>query len=328
VRRSLGIALALLTAAGLGAAAPAAAAEKYITDPSGKRHPMSTIVKMDSKLDAKRSAALAAIKGNPRPGVKTERKVTRDASGKLLTTVYHYNTGYQYTAPGTSDGAYSNLSIHTPYLDTANDFHTLAQIWVQSADGQQAQELGWIKSQNVFGDLDPHLFTGIRIHGVFQGWYGTGWNQVSGAAFAPGDTLTVSGTPKRFSIYFFSGVWWYGHDNVWFGYYDDALWAAASPPVTFNTMGLGQTGGEIAAGGTAPCTDMGNGLNGAPSGVTNTMAATSNSWFKYNPSTSPAAPADSLTLQNNPIANQANKYTNGFNSGSVRSFRYGGPGWC
>lgn len=280
-----------------------------ITDPSGK------VVKAGKTSAGNTSAP----KGNARPGVKSEK-----AKG-LLALTYFYNTAYQYPGGAGSGGIQADHGVVKPYLDTtAGDFHSLEQIWAQSADGQQAVETGWVVSQNINGDLLPHLFVGARKNGVFQGW-NSKFTAVAGAAYTAGQSIDGDRpTVKRFQAQFFDGVWWVSYNSVWYGYFNPSttgLWAA-SPAVTFNTVGLGQTGGEVAANSSTPCTDMGNGFFGKVAGAPNTPASRSWNWSLLAP---PVGVPSSLTL--NASTNSA-YYDHILNTGSVRSFYLGGPGAC
>lgn len=318
-----GLAALALIAGSLFAAAPAQAGAapilsaatakqgQSIKDPSGQVHVVGKTTGQGNM----------SAKGNARPGVKSEKP------SKLLALTYFYNVGYQYPGGVGSEGVRSDLDITSPTLDTANgDFHTLNQIWAQSADGSQAVEVGTVKSQNVNGDLNPHLFVYARKNGVSP----TGWNgsftALAGAAYTAGQSLAgdVGTGIKRFAAQYFDGVWWANYNNVWFGYFNPntaGLWNTA-PTVSFTKAGLGQTGGEVAANSSAPCTDMGNGNKGKVSGAINTSAAHSWNWSLLTP---PTGVASSLSLD--PPTNST-YYDHILNTGSVRSFYFGGPGAC
>ncbi|MFG1605439.1 neprosin family prolyl endopeptidase [Actinoplanes sp. NPDC049265] len=163
---------------------------------------------------------------------------------------YHYATGYQYAV---ADGTSANLVIGKPYL-AAEDYHTLAEVAVEDADGQQIIEVGWTVSRNVNGDEDPHLFVYHWVDGVGTCYNGCGWKQVS-TDVVPGDTLPT-GVYKKFGIQQFDSVWWVAYDSEWIGYFPNGLWRGK-----FQKSGLIQWYGEVASSKVAPCTDMGNGTD-------------------------------------------------------------------
>jgi Neprosin len=150
-----------------------------------------------------------------------------------------------------TDGAYANLVISRPYLDSG-DYHTLAEISVQSADGQQIVEVGWNVDRTVNGDSDPHLFVYHWVDRQESCYNACGWRQYS-STIKPGDTLPV-GVGKRFGIMHYNNAWWIVYDTEWIGYFPDDLWGGK-----YTSSGLQQFFGEVAASSTQPCTDMGNG---------------------------------------------------------------------
>jgi len=150
-----------------------------------------------------------------------------------------------------SDGAYANLVIGKPYLDSG-DYHTLAEISVQSADGQQIVEVGWSVDRTVNGDSDPHLFVYHWVDRTESCYNACGWQQYS-STVKPGDTLPVD-VSKRFGIMHYNNAWWVVYDTEWVGYFPDDLWDGR-----YTRSGLQQFFGEVAASSTQPCTEMGNG---------------------------------------------------------------------
>jgi hypothetical protein len=150
-----------------------------------------------------------------------------------------------------TDGAYANLVIGKPYLDKY-DYHTLAEISVQSADGQQIVEVGWTVDRTVNGDTDPHLFVYHWVDRQESCYNACGWQQYS-STIKPGDTLP-DGVSKRFGIMHYNNAWWVVYDTEWIGYFPDDLWNG-----NYTRSGLQQFFGEVAASSTKPCTDMGTG---------------------------------------------------------------------
>jgi hypothetical protein len=164
-----------------------------------------------------------------------------------------------------TDGIYANVSIAKPTL-SARDYHTLAELDVQTADGNQVVEVGWTVDRVVNADSDPHLFVYHWVNGVKTCYNGCGFVQVS-PNVKPGDTL-ANGTAKRFGIQYRAdarGVgWWISFDSEWIGYFPEKLWLDQGV-ASFNRAELVQAFGEVAAGSAKPCSQMGNGAAGTDS---------------------------------------------------------------
>ena len=212
---------------------------------------------------------------------------------------FFYAVGSQI---GDSDGAYANLVIGKPYLDRG-DYHTLAEISVQSSDSQQIVEVGWSVDRTVNGDDDPHLFVYHWVDRTESCYNACGWRQYSPTT-KPGDTLPV-GYSKRFGIQHANGGWWIAYDTEWLGYFPDELWGGK-----YTRSGLQQFFGEVAASSLRPCTEMGNGVE---------------AYKDY------AARIGSITQLNGPepkvVAREiGDAYP--VQQLSDRTFRYGGPGVC
>ncbi|WP_231956843.1 MULTISPECIES: neprosin family prolyl endopeptidase [unclassified Actinoplanes] len=216
------------------------------------------------------------------------------------TVNFLYNVGAQAAV---SDGAYINLTINKPKL-AKQDYHTLAELAVQSADGNQIVEIGWNVDRVVNGDDDPHLFVYHWVNRQTSCYNGCGFVQYS-KAVVPGDTLAVD-QQKKFGIQFYNGGWWVAYDTEWVGYFPAKLWG----DVSFTKSGLVQVFGEVAAASDKPCTEMGNGK-------------------KSDDTTS--ARIGSIAYVNGPTADLVVRSTSDFytvNQLSNRTFRYGGPGSC
>ncbi|SFF30388.1 protein of unknown function [Actinoplanes philippinensis] len=216
------------------------------------------------------------------------------------TVLFHYNVGSQAAV---TDGAYANFSINKPSL-ALTDFHTLAELAVQSSNGNQIVEVGWTVDRLVNGDSDPHLFVYHWVNGVPTCYNGCGFVQYS-ANISPGDTLPENAT-KRLGIQYYSGAWWIAYDTEWVGYFPGTLWSG-----NFTQSGMIQAFGEVAGISLLPCTDMGNGLNGA----TNSSAARIGSVSYIN------GPAVDLYVRSTSPHYDVAKL-------SGRTFRYGGDGAC
>jgi hypothetical protein len=214
---------------------------------------------------------------------------------------YLYNVGSQ-----TADtaGIYANVTIGKPELDK-DDFHTLAELALQSADGKQIVEVGWTVDRLVNGDDDPHLFVFHWINGE-PTCYNCGFEQVS-PNVKPGSTLTY-GVTKKFGIQYYKDAWWIAYDTEWVGYFPEKTWNDQG--VKFNRSGFVQVFGEVAAAGPKPCTDMGNGTE---------------------PKNETAARVSSVSYIEGPSVDMFIRSTNDLydvSKISGRSFRYGGPGAC
>ncbi|MFI7602683.1 neprosin family prolyl endopeptidase [Actinoplanes sp. NPDC049681] len=212
---------------------------------------------------------------------------------------FHYAVG---TQTGDTDGSWANLSIAKPELDH-DDFHTLTEIAMQSADGRQIVEVGWTVDRTVNGDDDPHLFVYYWKDRQPSCYNACGFEMYS-KTVKPGDTLPT-GSQKRFGIQHSGGVWWIAYDSEWIGYFPDKLWNG-----TYTRAGLTQWFGEVAASSAAPCTDMGNGY----------------------PATNDAAGRiGSISMTNGPEPRAAVRATSEYYSVlslSDRTFRFGGRGAC
>lgn len=219
------------------------------------------------------------------------------------TSQYFCRAGaYQYV---TGDGASMSTPVQSPVVATA-DYHSLAELAVESSDGQQIIEIGW----RVYRPQDqtPRLFIYHWINGQPSCYNsGCGFVQSTSTTITPGMALTPSSTPVQFAIEYFQGNWWYGYNGTWFGYLPGTLWSA------FTKTGLVQIFGEVSSTTASPCTNMGNGYLGtsasaaAVTGVSYYNTTTAASLTRFTP--------DDSTLYDSQVT-------------SANSFRYGGPGAC
>ena len=212
---------------------------------------------------------------------------------------YYYGVGSQIAD---SSGAYANVVIGKPYL-APGDYHSLAEISIQSSDGQQIVEVGWTVDRTVNGDSDPHLFVYHWVNGQGSCYNACGWRQYS-VTTQPGYTLPV-GAAKLFGVQHANGAWWVAYDTEWIGYFPDSLWNWQ-----FSHAGVQQFFGEVATSTGLPCSQMGTGS----SAFTDTSAR-----------------FGSIGLINGPAAQVITREIGGVynvNQLSDRTFRYGGPGGC
>ncbi|WP_242625179.1 neprosin family prolyl endopeptidase [Krasilnikovia cinnamomea] len=214
---------------------------------------------------------------------------------------YMYGTGAQTVAV---QKAYANFTVAKPTV-AQQDFHSLAELAMMSADGRQIVEVGWTVDRDVnSGDLNPHLFVYHWKDGQGTCYNGCGFVPYGGGATA-GMTLPV-GASKQFGIVHSGGAWWIAYDTDWVGSFPDSLWEGR-----FTVTGKVKFFGEVAAATQRPCTQMGNGL------AANDPNAARIGSASYPDSTEPVKLVVSAT--------------GGVYSAvalSDRTFRYGGPGAC
>jgi hypothetical protein len=211
-----------------------------------------------------------------------------------------YGGGSQFVY---NTGTYSNMVIGTPDL-APTDYHSLAELAVQSSDGRQIVEVGWNVDRSINGNEDPHLFVYHWVDRQESCYNGCGFVPYSTTA-VPGLTLP-SGVSKQFGIQYFNGAWWIAYDSEWVGYFPGTLWGG-----DFTHAGLLQWFGEVAAASTTPCTDMGNGLTSSSSSAARVGSI---AWLgTLLPVTTDVDASSSVY----PVTKL-----------SERTFRYGGPGAC
>jgi hypothetical protein len=169
---------------------------------------------------------------------------------------YYYNYGRM---PAVSDGFYTTVSIAKPTL-AKYDYHTLAELAVQSADGHQIVEVGWNVDRVVNGDEQPHLFVYHWVNLEESCYNGCGYEPYPDATVKVGDVLPTGA--KKFGILFFEGAWWISYDSNWVGFFPEELWTSKGVD-SFSKTGLVQTFGEVASTLDTPCSQMGNGAWGS-----------------------------------------------------------------
>ncbi|WP_229076219.1 neprosin family prolyl endopeptidase [Actinoplanes sp. DH11] len=274
-----------LKAAGLTAAAP-----DEVTEERGEEHAPKGRTSRNTFL---KSAKTDVVPPEPPPTGSPGAEVGKP------TVNFLYSVGSQAAV---SDGAYANLTISKPKL-AKTDYHSLAEIAVQSADGAQIVEVGWTVDRTVNGDDDPHLFVYHWVDRKPTCYNTCGFVQYS-KNIAPGDVLAQD-RAARFGIQFFNGAWWVAFDSEWVGYFPGQIWDD-----TFTKSGLVQIFGEVAAASPKPCTEMGNGRAAGDGG---------------------AARIGSVSYLNGPAIEMNVRATSdvyAVSKMSTRTFRYGGPGAC
>jgi hypothetical protein len=158
-----------------------------------------------------------------------------------------------------ADGARGDFRVADPEV-AKGECHSLAELAVESADGKQIVEVGWIVDPEQFGgSTQPHLFVFHWVNGQ-----PACYNDCAGGGFVPTSELAgaelSSGGEADLSIRYAGGRWVIEEDGyIQIGYYPESLWRNAG--VTFTKAGLTQWFGEVAAGPntTSPCSQMGTG---------------------------------------------------------------------
>lgn len=169
---------------------------------------------------------------------------------------YYYVGASQFT---TATGASVVFTQAQPTVGV-NDLHSLTEMAVESADGQQIVEVGWVVAEAVNGDSAPHLFVYHWVNGIPTCYNGCGF-VASNVGMQAGGAVTV-GRYGLFKILHANHRWTIMYDGLSVGYFPDSIWGG-----TFTNFGLVQVFGEVAASQTQPPkTEMGNGRFGSQPG--------------------------------------------------------------
>lgn len=159
---------------------------------------------------------------------------------------------YGITATGASD----SITQAQPVVGS-QDYHSLAELAVESADGQQIVEIGWLVAPGINQDSLTHLFVYHWVDGESTCYNGCGFVPTSTKYTAGG--LVKINTVGTYSIKYASSKWILTYDGTELGYFPESLWGG-----TFTKIGLVQTFGEVASSSaTTPDTQMGNGVLGS-----------------------------------------------------------------
>ena len=244
-----------LAAAGADAAAPSATDTSLVADPEFSPKGRT------SEDDELTTTTTTVAPAPPVLGVKAGEPVPGKNPVRFI-----YSGAYQFAD---SAGTYGNLVIGNPKLDKI-DFHTLSEIAVESADGNQIVEVGWTVDRGINkGDEQPHLFVYHWVDNKETCYNACGFVQYS-KTVAPGFILPYPPV-KQFAIQFFNNAWWVLYDSEWIGYFPADIWGGK-----FTRSGLVQWFGEVAAHVETPpdplpvdppwepqklCTSMGNGID-------------------------------------------------------------------
>ena len=210
----------------------------------------------------------------------------------------------------TATGASVSLGQPEPVVGP-NDYHSLAELAVESADGQQIVEIGWIVASDVNGDSLTHLFVYHWVNGE-----GTCYN---GCGFVPTSTTYTAGglvevkTLGTYGIQYTNKDWVLTYNGTELGYFPESLWGGS-----FTKTGLVQAFGEVASSSaTKPHTQMGNSRLG-----TSSRAALISGLSLIDANTTPTW---SYTAAQAPSVYKIGHYNTACTSSC--SMNYGGPGY-
>jgi hypothetical protein len=184
----------------------------------------------------------------PAPPAFGTAKVAAAAKADDRPVNFHYLVG---GTGGATDGTWANLTIEKPKL-ADGDYHTLAEIAVQSEGARHTVEVGWTVDRSLNKDDEPHLFVFYWKDGKRTCYNECKWTQKH-PLIGPGAVLPV-GTSKRFGIQHSDSAWWIAYNSQWIGYFHDENW-----DYNFTQGAISQWFGEVASPSLTPCTQMGNG---------------------------------------------------------------------
>lgn len=251
------------------------------------------------------------------PPTTFSKSRTTSSSALLAGTPYFYAGGAQDTSsisPAvTTIGA--NFVGFGPYLDTAHDAHTLVESAVRKTPGSNVGvvEAGVTKDPLLYADSQPRLFVYAWDKNGAGVGYNTNFTLLSTRHITPGDVVTGNVT----LIWYYqasSNRWWLqvngSTGSGYIGYYENSVFGTS---FTFDKAGQYLAFGEIAQlpGGTRTftCSDMGNGQ--VPSATSTAYVGS----VSYNGS------GTNVNMTASPASTGFGTY-----HGTLRTFRYGGPG--
>lgn len=221
----------------------------------------------------------------------------------------YYGACFYYAGAAQSiiaTGAAVTISQAAPTVGPS-DYHSLAELAVESADGQQIVEAGWIVAPSQIGDAYPHLFVYHWVNGAETCYNGCGYVPIAGTTVNAGSRLPT-GRTGRFRVSFANNQWQIRYNGTEIGYFPESLWQG-----TYKQAGLIQVFGEVAAASTGqPHSQMGNGILGSKTG-----SAKLSSFALFGTSASPK------------LATYAYGDPSAYNYGGATAtgLRFGGPGY-
>jgi hypothetical protein len=229
------------SSAALAAAGASAAKEDSDTRPTpefgpkGRTYRSGALLKQETNVQPPVPPMPPGLAAEPVPGQKD--------------VYYSYGVGKQNAV---TSGAAATMTIAKPKVEP-EDWHSLAEIAVQSADGAQTIEVGWTVDRLINGDDEPHLFVFNWVDNGPKCYNECGYTPAKGASIKPGDIL-ASGVSRNFGVQHIGNAWWIAYDTEWIGMFPDENWNG-----DFTRSGLVQFFGEVAASTPTSCTQMGTG---------------------------------------------------------------------
>lgn len=155
----------------------------------------------------------------------------------------------------TATGASATITQAKPIVN-AHDYHSLAELAVESADDQQIIEIGWIVAPDVNHDSLAHLFVYHWVNGQSTCYNGCGFVATSTKVTA--GSLVKTNTTGTYAIKYSKSEWILTYNGAELGYFPESLWGGA-----FTSAGAVQAFGEVvSSSATSPKTQMGNGIIG------------------------------------------------------------------
>lgn len=305
--------LAAPVAQPVGAESKAEALPKRLPPAEEKAAQAKAQAKADAKLA--KAAKLRGYKAPVKGPVPKKAGASSSGSVSLMAGPYFfYNVAQSNASPDISGGV-DNVAIAKPYLNTAVDYHTLAELAVSKQGTGNIVEVGWNVDTVVNGNDNPHLFAFNWVANT-PGCYNACGFVPYGTGVQAGDDINGDvGTSKFMEIQHFSGAWWIAYGGNWVGYFPDSDW----PGSTFTSINFTQVFGEVAAGTLKPCTDMGKGILGNSS---NTATAAKLGSYSQVPNVGTNVLTGPFSVPNTIPTNVYVGYAQ-----SARTFVYGGPGW-
>lgn len=328
-------ALAALALAATGVLSAVSVAPVAAAPASGLGAPPA-VSSLNASNTKKISTGIHSFKGKPsnKKGASVETKQERVAGSAALVTVsYHYNTMWD-NPPLDGAGKYPDASainmvipeVNRPYLATG-DYHSLGESAVfNPADNGDIAEVGWTADRGVCSATTSKkcLFIYHWINGAETCYNGCNFVEYNGApnVWDIGDDLTsVFNTNQPTQFVWSGGNLWIAFANEWLGYFPGSEWGGTWT----NGFNRVQHFGEIAAGTTKPCTDMGDGDLGT---ATNTAAARFGSYnTRYPGGAFTATNADSTSVTGPSAPYPSGVWQMNWSNGSLQTTRYGGPGY-
>lgn len=201
------------------------------------------------------SSVSAAKVAPPYAPVMNATTVNTNDGSCQASACFYYVGGDQNNFTGT--GASVSFTQADPKVGP-NDFHSLTELAVESADGTQIVEVGWIVAQQVNNDNLPHLFVFHWVNGQSTCYNGCGFVPYANAKIAAGAKIKSSGVGS-FEINFSANKWIVYYNGSRVGYFPESIWGGS-----FTSIGLAQVFGEVAGSvSNPPQTQMGNGVLGS-----------------------------------------------------------------